>query len=83
MSIFGVILVHIFPAFSHIWTQYGEILRICPYSVRMRENVAKMRKIIIPNMDIFYAVHICSSSILTSYMYQGKMIKKISINQSY
>ena len=25
-------------AFSHIWTEYGEILRICPYSVRMREN---------------------------------------------
>ena len=24
--------------FSHIWTEYGEILRISPYSVRMREN---------------------------------------------
>ena len=25
-------------AFSHIWTEYGEILGISPYSVRMREN---------------------------------------------
>ena len=25
-------------AFFHIWTEYGEILRISPYSVRMREN---------------------------------------------
>ena len=26
-------------AFSHIWTAYGEIRSISPYSVRMRENV--------------------------------------------
>ena len=25
-------------AFSHIWTKYGWILRISPYSDRMREN---------------------------------------------
>ena len=24
--------------FSRIWTEYGEVLRISPYSVRMREN---------------------------------------------
>ena len=24
--------------FSHIWAKYGEILRIFPYSVQMREN---------------------------------------------
>ena len=24
--------------FSRIWTEYGEILRISPYSVRMRQN---------------------------------------------
>ena len=24
--------------FSHIWTKYGEILRVFPYSVRMQEN---------------------------------------------
>ena len=28
-------------AFSHIRTEYGEILRISPYSVRMRENADK------------------------------------------
>ena len=27
------------PVFSRIRTEYGEILRISPYSVRMRENV--------------------------------------------
>ena len=26
------------PVFSRIWTEYGEILCISPYSVRMREN---------------------------------------------
>ena len=26
------------PVFFHIWTEYGEILCISPYSVRMREN---------------------------------------------
>ena len=25
--------------FSRIWTEYGEILHISPYSVRMRENM--------------------------------------------
>ena len=39
MSIFGVILVLIFPAFCRIWTEYGEILRMSPYSVRIRENM--------------------------------------------
>ena len=38
MSIFGVILVLIFPAFCRIWTEYREILRMSPYSVRIREN---------------------------------------------
>ena len=32
-SVFGVILV----VFSHIWTENGEILRMSPYSVQMRE----------------------------------------------
>ena len=26
------------PAFSRIWTEYGKILRVSLYSVRMREN---------------------------------------------
>ena len=37
-SVFGVILVHIFPTFSRIRTEYGVILRISPHSVRMQEN---------------------------------------------
>ena len=52
----GVILVHIFPAFSRIWTEYGEIRSISPYSVRMRQNVWKMGTRITPNTDTFYAV---------------------------
>ena len=55
MSVFGVILVRIFPAFNRIRTAYGEILRISPYSVQMWENVGKMRTRITPNMDTFYA----------------------------
>ena len=38
MSVLGVILVHIFPPFSRIRTEYGEIRSISPYSVRMREK---------------------------------------------
>ena len=37
--------VRIFPAFSRIWTEYGEI--------QMRENAGKMWTIITPNTDIF------------------------------
>ena len=42
MSVFGVILVHIFSEFSRIPTEFEEnsdwILRICLYSVRMRKS---------------------------------------------
>ena len=55
MSVFGVILVRIFPSFSRIRTEYGEILRISPYSVLMQENEGKMRTKITLNMDTFYA----------------------------
>ena len=34
VSVFGVILVRIFSAFSRIRTEYGEIVRISPYSVQ-------------------------------------------------
>ena len=56
MSVFRVILVRIFPAFSRIRTEYGEILCIFPYSVRMRENEGKMQTRISPNTDTIYAV---------------------------
>ena len=46
VSIFGVILVPI----SRIWTEYGEIHCIFPYSVRMRENADQ-------NTDTSYAVN--------------------------
>ena len=61
MSVFGVILVRIFPAFSRIWTEYGDIPHISPYSVRISENAGKMRIRIPLNMDTFYAVSILLS----------------------
>ena len=39
-SVFRVILVRIFPAFSRIRTEYGEVQSISPYSVQ----IGKMRK---------------------------------------
>ena len=36
-------------AYSRIRTEYGEILRISPYSVRMRTRIT-------PNTDTFYAM---------------------------
>ena len=50
-----------FPAFSRIWTEYGDIPHISPYSVRISENAGKMRIRIPPNMDTFYAVSILLS----------------------
>ena len=43
VPVFGVILVRIFPTFPHIWTEYGEILRMSPYSVQMRENTEQKK----------------------------------------
>ena len=45
------ILVCIFPAFSRIRTEYGEILYISPYSVQMLENAGKMPTRMTPNKD--------------------------------
>ena len=46
------------PLFSRIRTEYRDIFRISPYSVRMREQCecGKMLTRITPNTDIFYAV---------------------------
>ena len=54
----GIILVHVFPAFSCIWTEYGEVFRISPHSVQMRENAGRMRTRITPNTNTFYEVKI-------------------------
>ena len=72
MSVFGVILVRIFPAFSRIWTEYGDIPHISPYSVRISENAGKMRIRIPPNMDTFsqyqfYSVLTISYELLKQY----------------
>ena len=48
-----------FPKFSRIGTEYGEILRVSAYSLRMRENARKMRTRITPNTDVFYVVVKC------------------------
>ena len=59
VSVFGVILVHIFPTFSCIRTEYREILRILRislYSVQMREIAGKMQTRVTLNTGTFYAV---------------------------
>ena len=48
--------VRIFPAFSRIRIENGQMLCSSPYSVRMLENAGKMRTRISPNTDTFYAV---------------------------
>ena len=65
MSVFGVILVRIFPAFSHIRTEYGDIIGDITgtYSVQMWENAGKMQTRITPNKDTFYAVKALLSSV--------------------
>ena len=56
MSIFGVVLIHVFLALFPIRTEYEEILHISPYSVQMRKNVGRMQTSVTPNTDTFYAV---------------------------
>ena len=51
MSVFEVVLVRIFPAFSRIRTEYGEILV-------SQEIAGKLRTRITPNTDTFYAVRV-------------------------
>ena len=46
--VFGVF----WSVFSHIWTEYREILHIYPYSVQMRKNTDQTN----PNTDTFHAV---------------------------
>ena len=55
MSVFGVILVRIFPTFSYIRTEYGEI-RISPYPVQMQGNAGKKWTRITLNTGTFHAV---------------------------
>ena len=54
---------HISRIFPH-WTEYGEMLRIPSYSVRMQENARKMRTRTTLNKDTYYAVQ---SYLMTSY----------------
>ena len=49
-------MVRIFPMFSHIPAEYGEMRSNSPYSVLMRKNAGKMRTRITRNTDSFYAV---------------------------
>ena len=63
MSVFGGIMVHIFSAFSRIRTEFGQILRISPYSVRTRESAGKMRTRITSNTDTFYVVTVSNRKI--------------------
>ena len=45
-----------FQPFPRIRSEYGEILRISPYSVRMWESAGKMRTRTAPNTDSFCTV---------------------------
>ena len=63
MSIFGVILVRIFLAFSRIRNEYGEKRSISPYSVRMRENAGRMQTKITLNTDTLFTVLIITLAI--------------------
>ena len=55
-----------FTTFSRIRTEYGEILRISPYSVEMRKNAGKIRTRITPNTETFDAVLTSSNEALFS-----------------
>ena len=57
MSIFGVILVRVCPAFSHIWNLF-------PYSFLMRENAGQIWVRITPNTETFYAVQDSDAELL-------------------
>ena len=76
-SVFGVILVRIFPAFSRIRTEYGVIVCISPYSVRMRENAGKMQTRITLNTDTFYAVILTRKTVLYSIQYKNLLKYKL------
>ena len=55
----------------HIYQCVKCILRTSPYSVRMQENVGKMRTRITPNTDTFYAVYVIN----LFYIFKNKIDK--------
>ena len=57
-SVFGAVLVRIFPALSHIRTEYGEIRSISPYSLRMRGEGWKNAG----QNNLEYGLFLCSAS---------------------
>ena len=69
-------------AFSRIWTEYGKILRISPYSVRMQENAGKIWTRITPNTDTFCAVIAWDSLRLDNRtIFGGKLMVVIKIKE--
>ena len=59
--------------FSRIWTEYGEIPSVSPYSVRMQETTARKT----PNTDTFHAV-VKLDNTLKFNEHQDGIIKKVS-----
>ena len=76
---FGVILVDIFPAFSRIRTEYGEILPHFPafglnterygVSLRIQSECRKMRTRTTPNTDTFYVVFMIKKYCFFNWIY--------------
>ena len=78
MSVFGVILVRIFPAFCRIRTEYG----VSPYSVQMRQNAGKMRTRITSNANTFYAVTVLKTLNITGNLDGGVGFCKAKLHYS-
>ena len=75
MSVFGVILVLIFPAFCRIWTEHGERYSVC---LRIRSEYGKIWTRITPNTDTFYAAMVRGVKLSSSP--EGKISLNIKPN---
>ena len=84
VSVFGVILVCIFPGFSHFRTEYREIRSIYLYLVGMHENVGNMWTGITANTNNFYTVLELSMNGLheLGYVY-SPYLSKFSVNNRH
>ena len=71
MSVFGVILVHIFPHSERNKVRYG-------VSLRIQSKCGKMQTRITPNMDTFYAV----SPYLNSWLSYSRQLVLLKVHSS-
>ena len=71
---------YIWSVFSRNRTEYGEILRIYPYSIRIRENTDQKKT---PYLDTFHAVIIMSKKWFSGGLTKNSFLWRVIFRSGY